>query len=256
MSARVGIAGCCGRMGQAIGRLASQESDLSVSAAVEAHGHADVGRDYGDVLGIGRLLGVTVTEDAAGALRGCDVLIEFTNPLTTLEHAALAARAGVPLVIGTTGLAQPQVEALRAAAKTVPIVCSPNMSPGVNLLFELAKTAAARLGAGFDVEIVEAHHRHKQDAPSGTAKRLAEVVAAARGVRPDAVPVHALRAGAIVGDHTVVLAGPFERVELTHRAQGREVFARGALLAARFVLGRAPRMYDMADVLMGEGPPA
>jgi len=155
------------------------------------------------------------------------------------------------MVIGTTGLSDAQRETIRLVSATIPIVLSPNMSLGVNVLFELAQAAAHRLGPGYDVQIVESHHRHKPDAPSGTAKRLAEVLASARHHLPAAIPVHAIRAGDIVGDHTVIFAGPSERMELTHRAHSREVFAQGALRAARFVVGKPPGLYDMSHVLTG-----
>ena len=153
------------------------------------------------------------------------------------------------MVIGTTGLSDAQRAILQEASNAIPIVYSPNMSLGVNVLFELARLAAERLGRAFDVEIVESHHRQKKDAPSGTAKRLMEVVASARGQQSRDIPVHAVRAGDIVGDHTVILAGPAERLELTHRAHSREVFARGALKAAQFVVTQKPGLYDMSHVL-------
>ena len=252
MAIKLVISGCCGRMGQAIARAALQDSVFSVSAAVEASGHEALGKDFGVILGRPAPLGVRVSEDARAALGQGDVLIEFTLPEVTLAHVQLAQPLRKPMVIGTTGLGAPQQEALRAASKIIPIVFSPNMSVGVTVLFELARAAVQQLGPGYDVEIVEAHHRHKKDAPSGTAKRLAEVVASARHETPEAIPVHAIRAGEIVGDHTVIFAGPAERLELTHRAQGREVFAQGALRAARFVVTQPPGLYDMSHVLRQE----
>ena len=243
------IAGCCGRMGQAIARCALQDAVFTVGAAFEAAGHAGVGNDYGTLLGRPTALGVQIGSDAKTALGQGEVLIEFTAPEVTVEHARLAQQLRKPMVIGTTGLTESHVGALRDAAKTIPIVFSPNMSVGVNVLFELAQLAAQRLGAGYDVEVIEAHHKQKKDAPSGTAKRLAEVLASARRQPTSAIPVHAVRAGDIVGDHTVILAGPAERLELTHRAQSREVFAQGALRAARFVRTQAPGLYDMSHVL-------
>ncbi|MBI4342317.1 MAG: 4-hydroxy-tetrahydrodipicolinate reductase [Candidatus Omnitrophica bacterium] len=249
MTIKLVISGCCGRMGRSIASLALQDSVFAIGAALEAAGHEAVGRDFGTVLGRPSGLGVKVSDDAKAALGQGDVLIEFTTPDVTAAHVQVAQPLRRPMVIGTTGLSDAQRDSLQAAAKAIPIVFSPNMSLGVNVLFELARTAATRLGLGFDVEVVESHHRHKKDAPSGTAKRLAEVLAAARKQSADAVPVHAVRAGDIVGDHTVILAGPSERLELTHRAQSREVFAQGALRAARFIVGQKPGLYDMSHVL-------
>ena len=241
-------------MGRSIATLALQDSVFAIGAALEAAGHEAIGRDLGAVLGQASSLGVKVSDDASAAIGRGDVLIEFTAPEVTVAHAQLAQQLRKPMVIGTTGLSDAQQEALRAVSKTVPMVLSPNMSVGVTVLFELARTAAERLGSGYDLEVVEAHHRHKKDAPSGTAKRLAEVLAAVRKTKGVAVPVHAVRAGDIVGDHTVILAGPAERLELTHRAQSREVFAQGALRAARFVIKQQPGLYDMSHVLRAKEP--
>ena len=246
------ISGCCGRMGQAIARCALQDSAFSIGAALEASGHEAIGRDLGAVLGRPSGVGVQVSDDARGAMSQGDMVIEFTSPDVTVAHAQLAQQLRKPMVIGTTGLSEAQRETLRAASKTIPIVFSPNMSLGVAVLFELAQAAAQRLGPSYDVEVVESHHRQKKDAPSGTAKRLAEVLASARKQVSGTIPIHAIRAGDIVGDHTVILAGPAERLELTHRAHSRDVFAQGALRAAQFIVGQKPGLYDMSDVLRGE----
>jgi 4-hydroxy-tetrahydrodipicolinate reductase len=201
------------------------------------------------VLGLPAPDGLRVGADARKALHAGEVLIEFTSPEATVEHARLAQELGKPMVIGTTGLSQAQQDALRSVSKAIPILVSPNMSLGVNVLFELAALAAKRLGSAYDVEVVESHHRHKKDAPSGTAKRLAAVLAEARGCSTDQIPVHAVRAGDIVGDHTVLLAGGSERLELTHRAHSREVFAQRALRASQFIVKQPPGFYDMGDVL-------
>ena len=229
--------------------LADFESIFSIGAALEASGHDALGQDIGVILGRPSRLGVTISADTNAAITQGDVLIEFTTPDVTVEHVKASQQARKPMVIGTTGLSEAQRAIVKTAAATIPIVMSPNMSLGVNLLYELAQLAAQRLGSGFDVEVIEAHHHHKKDAPSGTAKRLAEVLAASRKQPIDAIPVHAVRAGDIVGDHTVILAGPAERLELTHRAHSREVFARGALKAAQFVVGQKPGLYDMSHVL-------
>ena len=253
MPIKLVISGACGRMGQAIARCALADSAFVIGAALEARGSPDVGKPYATMLGRPLPQDITVITVASVAIGRGDneqvVLIEFTTPEATMEHAQLAKERKVPMVIGTTGLSEAQHTALREIAKTIPLLVSPNMSVGVNVLFELAQLAAQRLGPGYDVEVIEAHHRQKIDAPSGTAKRLADLLAAARGQSTGAIPVHAIRAGDIVGDHTVILAGPSERLELTHRAQSREVFAQGALRAAQFVVPQPPGLYDMSHAL-------
>ncbi len=251
MAIKLVISGCCGRMGRSIASLALQDPRFAIGAALERAGHEAIGHDLGTVLGRPSAVGVPVSDDAKAGISRGDVLIEFTAPEVTVAHAQFAQQARTPIVIGTTGLSETQREALQAASSAIPIVLSPNMSVGVNVLFELARAAAERLGPGYDVEVVESHHRQKQDAPSGTAKRLAELLASVR--HQPSVPVHAIRAGDIVGDHTVILAGPSERLELTHRAHSREVFAQGALRAARFVVTQPPGLYDMAHVLAHRG---
>ncbi|MBI3324244.1 MAG: 4-hydroxy-tetrahydrodipicolinate reductase [Candidatus Omnitrophica bacterium] len=246
------ISGCCGRMGLRIASLALADGGFKIVGALEHAGHLQLGRDLSAALG-GEPLGMAVTDLAEKAIRAGRVVIEFTTPEATVTHAELAQRAGAGMVIGTTGLTPSQRDQIEAAARKIPIVFSPNMSVGVNVLFELAELAARRLDAGYDIEIVEAHHKAKKDAPSGTAKRLAESVASGRDAAAHTIPVHAVRAGDIVGDHTVIFAGPCERLELTHRAHSRDAFAVGALRAARFVHGRRPGLYTMAEVLRGEG---
>ena len=253
MTIKLVISGCSGRMGSRIGALALADSVFTIAAALEAPGHRAVGHDVGTLLG-SKPLGVTVTDHAKQALAAGDVLIEFTQPEATLQHLEVARALRKPTVIGTTGLTDAQRQTIADAARSIPIVFSPNMSVGVNLLFELVQTAAQRLGPSYDVEIVETHHRTKKDAPSGTAKRLAETAAAVRRQAPEQIPVHAIRAGDIVGDHTVVFAGPSERLELTHRAHSRDVFAQGALEAARFIVSQPPGLYDMSHVLQHRAP--
>ncbi len=201
-------------------------------------------------------------EAAIGEGANAKVVIDFTSPAASVEHAKICASLGVPLVIGTTGLQPPDHEILVVAARTIPLVVAPNMSPGMNLLFRLAAIAAKEL-PGYDAEIVEIHHRRKKDAPSGTALRLAERIAAARegthvvhgrvgqsdGRPEDEIGMHALRGGDVAGDHTVYLLGDGERIELTHRASSRSAFAAGALRAAAWVVGQTPGLYSMQDVL-------
>ncbi|MBI2889526.1 MAG: 4-hydroxy-tetrahydrodipicolinate reductase [Nitrospirae bacterium] len=252
-------------MGRRIVALALAEPKrFALAGAVERAGEPDLGKDAGRLAG-GADAGVPVTDDLGAALSYCDVVIDFSLPMAAVAHAQACRRAKKAVVIGTTGLDARQETALRGFAKTIPLLLSPNMSAGVNLVFDLAARAAAML-PGYDAEIVEIHHRQKVDAPSGTALRLGEVVAGARGSRldragrferkgtigprrSDEIGIQTLRGGDVVGDHTLVLAGPGERIEITHRAHSRDVFAHGALRAAEWLAGRKPGWYGMADVL-------
>ncbi len=257
---KVAVAGAGGRMGRTLVDLILKAGDLSLSGAIEAAGHPSVGRDPGE------RTGVRVTSDAAAAIAGADCLIDFTAPAATLVHLDLCALSGVAMVIGTTGLSAPERERVSAASARIPIVFAPNMAVGVNVIFKLAETAAKALGDAYDVEIIEAHHRHKVDAPSGTALRIGEIVARALGrdlARSAAhgrqgntgerdastIGFHAVRGGDIVGEHTVMFAGEGERVELIVRSTSRATYALGALRACRFLRGRRPGLYDMQDVL-------
>ncbi len=264
MKRKVVVTGAAGRMGREIVRLVKAAEGLELSGAVEVPGPA-VGQDAGVLAGVGAL-GVAVQGSLATALAGADVLIDFTVPEASIANARVCAERGVAMVIGSTGFTPEAKAEVLQAAKKVPVVLSPNMSVGVNVLFELVKQAARTLGPGFDVEIVEIHHKHKRDAPSGTAVRLAEVAAEALalapqdafcfsrqgivGARPPGqIGVQTLRGGDVVGEHTVMFVGEGERVELIHRATSRAQFATGAVRAAAWVVGRAPGCYDMADVL-------
>jgi 4-hydroxy-tetrahydrodipicolinate reductase len=258
----IAICGAAGRMGCAITRLFPTENDLKLVAAMECHDHPAIGRDAGELAGAGEM-GVQIR---VGLEMEPDVLIDFSLPQATRSVVHLCRERRIPMVIGTTGLSDDDRAELNRTAEVVPCVYSPNMSAGVNLLFELAPKVAAMLGEAYDVEIVEMHHRHKKDAPSGTALRLGERIAEGRGTTLDAdgvfgregpvgerpsgqIGIHAVRGGDVFGDHFVVFAGPGERVELVHKASSREALARGALRAARYVLGRAPGLYSMRDVL-------
>jgi 4-hydroxy-tetrahydrodipicolinate reductase len=252
-------------MGGRIIALARDATNLRVVGAFERPGHPALGRDAGEVAGAGRL-DVAIAADPAPLLGPGRVLVEFTAPEATLEHVGLAADRGTGAVVGTTGLKAPEVAEIRQRAARVPILLSPNMSVGVNLAFRVLALMAKALGDDYDVEITEIHHRMKKDAPSGTAAKMAEVIADALGRRiEDAgvygrhgmvgertakeIGVHALRGGDVVGDHTVVFSTAGERLELTHRAHSRDTFAHGALRAARFVAGARPGLYSMHDVL-------
>lgn len=268
MPLAVAIAGASGRMGQALVAATIAASDLRLVAAVDVAGCPALGRDAGER--IGHASGVLITDDLDVALRAADVLIDFTRPEGTLRHLDACLRHRVGAVVGTTGFDSMQRGRIAAAAATIPIVLAPNMSVGVNVLAKLVTDAARALGADYDIEVVEMHHRHKVDAPSGTALLLGE--AAARGLgrpleecavyarhgntgerRDGSIGFAVLRGGDVVGEHTVIFAGTGERLELAHRAASRQNFAVGALRAARFVGARrqagATGLADMQDVL-------
>ncbi|MFO7638799.1 MAG: 4-hydroxy-tetrahydrodipicolinate reductase [bacterium] len=258
MSIRVGIVGVLGRMGSAVGRALGGAEDIRLIGGVERTGHPGLGRPCGDgevVAGLAELLG------------GVDVVVDFALGDGLAERVRACAGSGRGYVCGVTGLDEPTWQELQDAARTIPVVHAPNFSVGVNLLLRLAGEARRRLGPEYDVEVIETHHRQKRDAPSGTAARLVEVILDAARVsrvrngrcglvgakEQGEVGIHSVRTGDVVGDHTVVFGGPGERIELTHRATGREAFARGAVLAVRFCVGRAPGFYGMADVLDRRG---
>lgn len=268
MSVRVAIAGAGGRMGQALIEATLAQSGFTLAAALDVADSACIGRDAGER--IGRETGVRVGADIDAALAISDVLLDFTRPDGTLAHAAACARHGVALVAGTTGFSPGQRADLAAQARSIAMVFAPNMSVGVNVLAKLVHLATSRLGPAYDIEIVEMHHRHKVDAPSGTALLLGEAAAAARGTtlaqsavyaregqtgarKPGSIGFATLRGGDVVGEHSVLFAIEGERVELTHRATSRQTFAGGALRAARFVAERRAAgetgLFDMTDVL-------
>ena len=263
--AGVAIGGAAGRMGKTLIASVSATDDLEVTVALEHPGNAAVGIDAGVLAGVGAI-SVAVVDSLEAEIDAFDVLIDFSIPSATVANAALCARAAKGMVIGTTGLSPTELESVEEAARVVPIMMAPNMSVGVNAAFKLIEMAALILGDEVDVEVFEAHHRHKIDAPSGTAVRMGEVLARALGrdLEVDAVygregetgarerrtiGFHSLRGGDIVGDHTVTFAGTGERIEITHRAASRENFAAGALRGVRFVHGREPGFYGMDDVL-------
>jgi len=252
-------------MGARLIALAVDHPGLRITAAVENNGHSSMGRDAGEASG-GPRLGVTIQADIAVALSTSDVVVDFTTPSATAALIPRSVAAKTALVIGTTGLGSDVIAAIQRAAATIPIVCAPNMSLGMNVMFKVIADVAQALGAGYDLEIIEAHHRQKRDAPSGTALKLGEILAKATKRRLDEVAVYArhgevgprspsaigiqtIRAGDIVGDHTVLFGGMGERLEITHRASSRDTFAYGALRAAEWVAGKPPGLYDMQDVL-------
>ncbi|MCX7140671.1 MAG: 4-hydroxy-tetrahydrodipicolinate reductase [Proteobacteria bacterium] len=261
---RIAIAGSSGRMGRALIEALSASKDLKLSAALEIAGSAFLGKDAGEAMGIAS--GIAISADYAAGIAASDCLIDFTRPEGSLQHLDACIKSGTKMVIGTTGFSAQEKQRIADAAKRVAIVFAPNMAVGVNATFKLAEVAAKILGDAYDVEIVEAHHRHKVDAPSGTALKLGEVVAQALGRDlktcavygregetgerdAKAIGFHAIRGGDIVGEHTVIFAGSGERVEVTVRSQSRMTYAVGALRAARFLGAKASGLYDMQDVL-------
>lgn len=259
---KLAVTGAAGRMGRRIVALAHESDDFEVAAAMEAPGNTLLGADAGEIAGIGSL-GVKITEQPGA---GCDVMIDFSLPAGTEKWAEYCRREKLPLVVGTTGLSDAQKQMLQATAQETAVLLGANMSLGVNLLFKLAGEVAKSLGSGYDLEVIETHHRFKRDAPSGTALELARQMALAQNWPfPDClthgregkqtlreektIGMHAVRAGDVIGDHRVLFSALGETVELHHRAHSRDTFVRGALRAAKWISGKQPGMYSMADVL-------
>jgi 4-hydroxy-tetrahydrodipicolinate reductase len=262
---KIAIAGAAGRMGQMLVRQIGQTPGCTLAGAIEGADSKSLGRDAGELAGVGPN-GVPIVSDAASAIAAADAVIDFTVPVATVALAGIAADRGVAMVIGTTGLDPAQTMAVHEAAKQVPILWAANMSLGVNILLALVEKTAAMLDPAYDIEIVEMHHRHKIDAPSGTALALGRAAAAGRqvqleqvwrksreghtGARPAGeIGFAALRGGEEVGVHTVMFATGGERLELSHRAFSRETYAAGAMRAAHWLMGRKPGLYGMRDVL-------
>lgn len=262
---RIAVMGAAGRMGKALIEAVQQAPGAALAAAVDRPDSSLIGADAGELAGVGRL-GVALVGDLASVVDAFDVLIDFTHPTVTLKNLEICRQAGKAMVIGTTGFSVEEKQRLAEAAREIPIVFAANFSVGVNLCLKLLDTAARVLGDDVDIEIIEAHHRHKVDAPSGTALRMGEVVANALGRDLQKVAVYGregqtgararetigfatVRAGDVVGDHTVLFAAEGERVEITHKASSRMTFAKGAVRSALWLEGRAPALYDMQDVL-------
>ena len=261
---RVAVAGASGRMGQALVEAVMASPDLALAGALDVAASPSLGNDASAFLG--KDSGVRIGADLRAGLANADVLIDFTRPEGTLAHLAMCSELGVNAVIGTTGLSSAQKAAVATHAERIAIVMAPNMSVGVNVVMRLLEVAAGSLDESYDVEIVEAHHKLKVDAPSGTALQMGEVVATARGTTLETAAVHArhgdtgarragaigfasLRGGDIVGDHTVLFAGAGERIEITHRSSSRANYAQGSLRAARFLAGKKSGLFGMAQVL-------
>ena len=261
---RVAIAGACGRMGRTLTDAVLASDDCRLVGALDIAGSPGLGEDAGAFAG--RLTGVAITADLDAGLCDAQVLIDFTRPEGTLAHLAACRALGIKAVIGTTGFSEAQKAEIAGHAHRIALVMAPNMSVGVNVVLKLLDQAARALDRGYDIEVIEAHHRHKVDAPSGTALKMGEVLAAALGRNladcavyarhgitgerdPSTIGFATIRGGDIVGDHTVLFAGTGERIEITHRSASRATYAQGALRAARFLATRDQGLYDMNDVL-------
>jgi 4-hydroxy-tetrahydrodipicolinate reductase len=265
MKTEVIILGAAGRMGKQLVTAVQENPDTSLIGAVEVPGHPQLGRDAGECAGIGHI-GILLSDSLESVLKINSVVIDFSQPQATLKHAKIVETAGAKSVIGTTGLTDDQISELKRISKTVGIVFAPNMSVGMNLLFKLTCDVARILGPEYDIEIIEAHHHFKKDAPSGSAKKLAEMAALGRSLdlnssgvygrngitgerKPNEIGVHAVRAGDIVGDHTVLFGGTGERLELKHVAHNRDTFAKSAVRAAIWLSKQNSGFFDMLDVL-------
>ncbi len=261
---KIAVAGSTGRMGRALLEAVLHSADLKLGAALEQAGNAHLRKDAGEL--VGAPCGVAISADVEKSIRGCDALIDFTRPEGALAQLAACRKLGVKMVIGTTGFSHAQKKKIQDAAHEIAVVMAPNMSVGTNLVFKLADSAARVLNEGYDVEIIEAHHRHKVDAPSGTALHIGDIVARALGRKLADCAVHgrvgvtgerkastigfsSVRGGDIVGDHTLLFAGTGERVEITVRAGSRATYAQGALRAARYLADKKAGLFDMQDVL-------
>lgn len=261
---KIAIAGSTGRMGRMLLEAVSQDHTAVLAAALEQQGNPQVGRDAGELIGAPR--GVLISDAPEKALAGCDVLIDFTRPEGTLRHLAACQKLGVRMVIGTTGFDDAGKKSIADSARNIGVVFAPNMSVGVNVTLKLLEMAARALGRDHDIEIIEAHHRHKVDAPSGTALKMGEVIAGALGRKLQDCAVYGregvtgersretigfatVRGGDIVGDHTAMFAGIGERVEITHRSSSRTTYAQGALRASHFLMSQPRGLFDMWDVL-------
>jgi 4-hydroxy-tetrahydrodipicolinate reductase len=259
------VCGAAGRMGGRLIALMKEAGDFALAGAVERPDHPALGKDAGEVAGVGQA-GVAIVGDLAQVALHGQVGLDFTAPEAAIRNIAKAADAGLAMVVGTTGMKPDDLARARDLGKRIPLLIAPNMSVGVNVMYTLLAQAAAKLGDEYDPEIFEIHHHFKADAPSGTAVKIAQVIAEAMGRnldqvgvwgrkgmvgerKPKEIGVHALRGGDIAGEHTVIFAGMGERIEITHRAHSRDNFARGALRAARWLEGRPPGLYDMGDVL-------
>ena len=259
------VCGGCGKMGSTVARLIHQNEDMKLVGIIESPSHPQKGKDWGIVVGLGES-GTIVKDNLEEIIQNADQIVEFTNPQVSLKHLEIVSKYKKAMIMGTTGFSSEEIEKINKLAQGIPFLLSPNMSLGVNLLFKLAAETAAALNDDYDIEIVEAHHRFKKDAPSGTAKKLAQEIAKAKGVNLDEVAIygregiigerkrgeigiHSIRGGDITGEHTVMFTALGERLELTHKAHSRDTFAYGTIQAIKFMEAKPADFYDIKDVL-------
>ncbi len=244
------VCGGCGKMGSTVARLVRQNENMKLAGIIESPSHPKKGKDWGIAVGMGKS-GIIVKDNLEEIIQNADQIVEFTNPQVSLKHLEIVSKHKKTMIMGTTGFSSEEIKEINKLAQGTPFLLSPNMSLGVNLLFKLAAETAAALSDDYDIEIVEAHHRFKKDAPSGTAKKLAQEIAKAKGVNLDevAIGIHSIRSGDITGEHTVMFTALGERLELTHKAHSRDTFAYGTIQAIKFMKGKPPGFYEMKDVL-------
>jgi len=262
---KVIVCGGCGKMGSKVAQLIYRNKDMELIGIIESPSHPEIEKDWGIVAGLGET-GIIIKDNLEEIIQNADQVVEFTNPQVSLKHLEIVSKYKKTMIIGTTGFSPEEIKKINKLAQDIPFLFSPNMSLGVNLLFKLAAEAAAALSDDYDIEIVEAHHRFKKDAPSGTAKKLAQEIAKAKGVTLDKVAIygregiigerkrgeigiHSIRGGNITGEHTVMFTALGERLELTHKAHSRDTFAYGTIQAIKFMDGKPAGFYEMKDVL-------
>jgi len=262
---KVVVCGGCGKMGSKVAQLIHQNKDMELVGIIESPSHSGIGKDWGMSVGLGKT-GVIITDNLEGIIQNADQIVEFTNPKVSLQHLEIVSKYKKAMIIGTTGFSGEEIAKMKGLSQNIPFLFSPNMSLGVNLLFKLAIETAVSLGDSYDIEIMESHHRFKKDAPSGTAKKLAQEIAKAKGVNLDEVAIygregiigerkrgeigiHSIRSGDITGEHTVMFTALGERLELTHKAHSRDTFAYGTIQAIKFMEDKPAGFYEMKDVL-------
>ena len=259
------VCGGCGKMGSKVARLVYQNENMKLVGIIESPSHPNKGKDWGTVVGLGKT-DIIIKDNLEEIIQSTDQVVEFTNPKVSLQHLEIVSKYKKAMIMGTTGFSSEEIEKIKNLARDIPFLLSPNMSLGVNLLFKLAAEVATVLGDDYDIEIMEAHHRFKKDAPSGTAKKLAQEIAKAKGINLDEVVIygregmigerkrgeigiHSIRSGDITGEHTVMFTALGERLELTHKAHSRDTFAYGTIQAIKFMEGKPAGFYEMKNVL-------
>jgi len=262
---KVVVCGGCGKMGSKVSQLINQNENMKLVGVVESPSHPDIGKDWGITIGLGKT-NIIISDNLEETIQKADQVVEFTNPQVSIKHLEIASKYKKVMIVGTTGFSSEEIKKIKNLASDIPFLLSPNMSLGVNLLFKLAAEIATVLGDDYDIEIMEAHHRFKKDAPSGTAKKLAQEIARAKNINLDEVTIygregmtgerkrgeigiHSIRSGDITGEHTIMFTTLGERLELTHKAHSRDTFAYGTIQAIKFMEGKPAGFYEMKDVL-------